>query len=121
MTAIRCQDTVFLTTDFDDCVKELRANQATFQAPLHVTVKPAGLRIGVPEIRLHDLVVEFDETRTTRAAVLAVLAPYGCRARPQDPDASPAGPVAATPSPSSPRSGRDPLGRPHRRRRAPRS
>ena len=56
MTAIRCQDTVFLTTDFDDCVQELRANQATFQAPLHVTVSPPGRRIGVPQIRVHDLV-----------------------------------------------------------------
>jgi hypothetical protein len=34
MTIIRCQDSVFLTTDFDDCKKELRANQATFQHPL---------------------------------------------------------------------------------------
>jgi hypothetical protein len=97
MTTIRCQDTVFLTMNFDDCVKELRANQAIFQPPLHVTVSPPGLRIGVPEIRLHDLVVEFDETRTTRAAVLAVLAKYGCHERPQDRDASSGGPVAPTP------------------------
>jgi hypothetical protein len=98
MTTIRCQDTVFLTADFDDCVKELHSNRATFQSPLHVTIRPAGLRMGVPEIRLHDLVVEFDETCTTRVAVVAVLAKYGCRERPQGPDASLAGPVVAAAS-----------------------
>jgi hypothetical protein len=30
MTTIRCQDTVFRTTHFDDCVKELQAIQANF-------------------------------------------------------------------------------------------
>jgi hypothetical protein len=98
MATIRCQDTVFLTTDFDNCVSELRASHAAFQAPLHVTI-PAGRRVGVPRIRVHDLVVEFDETRTTRDAVASILAKYGCRERPQDADASPAGPAAANPSP----------------------
>jgi hypothetical protein len=41
MTHIRLQDTVFFTTDFDNCVDELRANHANFQAPLHVTIPPA--------------------------------------------------------------------------------
>ena len=99
MTAIHCQDTVFLTTDFDACVNELQANQATIRAPIHVIVRPTGLRIGVPEIRLHDLVVDFDETRTGRAAVLAVLAKYGSRERQPDPGASLVGAVAVNPSP----------------------
>jgi hypothetical protein len=92
MTPIRCQDTVFLTMDFDNCVKELRDNHATFQAPLHVTIPP-GKRFGVPRIRAHDLIVEFEETRTTRAAVVSVLAKYGCQERPQNWDTSFAGPV----------------------------
>jgi hypothetical protein len=120
MTPIRCQHTVFLTTDFDDCVKELHSNQAAFQSPLHVTVRPAGLRMGIPEIRLHDLVVEFDETCTTRAAVVAVLAKYGCRERAQGPDASLAGPIAPDPSPSAAQSRRDPAWR-RRRRQAQRA
>jgi hypothetical protein len=99
MTAIRCQDTVFLATDFDNCVNELRANHATYQAPLHVTCRPPGRRVGVPEIRVHELVVEFDETRTTRATVVAVLAKYGCHEQVQDSDACPAGPVTANPPP----------------------
>jgi len=92
MTPIRLQDTVFFTTDFDNCVNELRANHATFQAPLHVTIPPAR-RVGVPQIWVHDLVVEFDETRTTRASVAAVLATYGSHERPQDSDTSPGGPA----------------------------
>jgi hypothetical protein len=96
MTPSRLPDTAFFTTDFDDCVNELRANRATFQAPLHVTVPPAR-RVGVPQIRVHELVVEFDETRTTRAAVMAVLAKYGCHERAQDSDASPGRPVPANP------------------------
>jgi hypothetical protein len=98
MTAIQCQDTVLLTTDFDDCVKELRANQANFQAPLHVTIPPPR-RFGVPCIRAHDLVVEYDEAQTTKTAVLTVLAKYGCRERQQDRDDSSAGPVPAKPLP----------------------
>jgi len=97
MTAIRCQDTAFLTTDFDNCVKELRANQASFQAPLHVTVSPPASRVGVPQIRAHDLVVAFDETRTRRAAVVAVLAKYGCRERSQGSDASAGGTLPSNP------------------------
>jgi hypothetical protein len=88
MTPIRLQDTAFVTTDFDNCVKELGANHATFQIPLHVTIAP-GRRFGVPQIRVHEVVVEFDETRTTRAAVVSVLARYGCRERPQGWYASP--------------------------------
>jgi hypothetical protein len=99
MTPLRCHDTVFLTTDFDDCVNELRANHATFQAPLRVTYSALARRVGVPQLRAHDLVVEFDETRTTRAAVVAVLAKYGCHERPQGSDASPAGPVPSNPIP----------------------
>jgi hypothetical protein len=98
MTPIRIQDTVFFTTDFDNCVNELSANYANFQAPLRVTIPPAR-RFGVPQIRAHDLVVEFDETRTTRAAVMAVLAKYGCHERPQDLDASLGGPVLSNPLP----------------------
>jgi hypothetical protein len=82
MNPIRLQDTVFFTTDFDNCVNELRANHATFQVPLHVTIPP-GKRFGVPQIRVHEVVVEFDETRTTRAAVVSILASYGCHERPQ--------------------------------------
>jgi hypothetical protein len=96
MIPIRCQDTVFIATDFDNCVNELRASHATFQAPLHVTTPPAR-RVGVPRIRAHELVVEFDETRTTRATVVAVLAKYGCQERVQDSDASPGGPVPSNP------------------------
>jgi hypothetical protein len=99
MTAIQCQDTVFLTTDFDDCVKELRDNHASFQAPLHVTVCAPVLRVGVPQIRLHDLVVELDEARTTKAAVLAVLAKYGCRERRHSSDPFSGGPAPAKPLP----------------------
>jgi hypothetical protein len=98
MTPIRLQDTVFFTTGFDNCVNELSANHANFQAPLHVTIPPAR-RFGVPQLRAHDLVVEFDETRTTRAAVMAVLAKYGCHERPQDLDASPGGRVLSNPLP----------------------
>jgi hypothetical protein len=98
MTHIRLPDTVFFTTDFDNCVHELRANHATFQAPLHVTIPPAR-RFGVPQIRVHELVVECDETRTTRATVVAVLAKYGCHERVQDSDASPGGPVSSNPPP----------------------
>jgi hypothetical protein len=81
---------MLFTTDFDNCVNELRANYATFQAPLHVTIPPAR-RFGVPQIWVHDLVVEFDETRTTTDAVVAVLAKYGCQERPLDSGASPGG------------------------------
>jgi hypothetical protein len=49
--------------------------------------------VGIPQIRVHDLIVEFDETRTTRAAVVSILAKYGCRERPQGRDASPGGPL----------------------------
>jgi hypothetical protein len=87
MTPIRCQDTVFLTMDFDNCVKELKTNHAIFQTPLHVTIPP-GKRFGVPRIRAHDLIVVFDETRTTRAAVVSVLAKYGCQERSQGWDTS---------------------------------
>ena len=100
MTPIRRQDTVFLTIDYDNCVNELRANHATFQAPLHVTIPP-GKRFGGPRIRAHDLIVEFDETRTTRAAVVSVLAKYGCQERPQGRDTSfwwPGGPRIRSPS-----------------------
>jgi hypothetical protein len=93
MTPIRCQDTVFLTTDFDDCVRELRAHHATFQAPLRCTCRPPASRVGVPQVRAHDLVVEFDETRTRRAAVVSTLAKYGCRERPQGGDTPPVGPL----------------------------
>ena len=99
MTPIRCQDTVFHTKDFDNCVNELSANHAAFQAPLRVTGSPPASRVRVPEIRVHDLVVEFDETRTTRDAVVAVLAKYGCYERPQDSDASPRGQFPSNPSP----------------------
>jgi hypothetical protein len=51
MTSIRLQDTVFFTTDFDNCVNELQANHAAFQAPLHVTITPAR-RFGVPRVRV---------------------------------------------------------------------
>jgi hypothetical protein len=98
MTHIRLKDTVFFTTDFDNCVNELRANHANFQAPLHVTISPAR-RVGIPQIRVHELVVEFNEARTTRATVVAVLAKYGSHERVQDSDASPGGPVPANPPP----------------------
>jgi hypothetical protein len=98
LTHIQLQDTAFFSTDFDNCVNELRANHATFQAPLHVTIPPAR-RLGVPQIRVHELVVEFDETRTTSATVVAVLAKYGCHERVLDSDASPGGPVPANPPP----------------------
>jgi hypothetical protein len=52
--------------------------------------------MGVPEIRFHDLAVEYDETRTTRAAVVSILARYGCRERPQDGGASPGAPLASS-------------------------
>ena len=99
MTPIRCQDTVFHLMAFDNCVNELSANHATFQAPLRVTGNPPASRVRVPEICVHDLVVEFDETRTTRDAVVAVLAKYGCHERPQDSDASPRGQFPSNPSP----------------------
>jgi len=99
MTPIRCQDTVFHTKDFDNCVNELSANLAAFQAPLRVTGSPPASRVGVPEIRVHDLAVEFDVTRTIRDAVVAVLAKYGCHERPQDSDASPRGQFPSNPSP----------------------
>lgn len=104
MTAIRCQDTVFFTTDFDRCVEDLRANQATFQTPLHVSVMSSGRRFGVPQIWVHELAVEFDEARTTRAAVVAVLAKYGCHERvPEEAlssDRSYAGSVPSNPPPN---------------------
>ena len=92
MTHIQCQDTVFFTTDFDACLKELSANSANFQTPLHITIPP-GRRFGVPLIRAHELVVEFDETLTTRAAVASILAKYYCRERSQGWDASSGGPA----------------------------
>jgi hypothetical protein len=98
MTSIRCQDTVFLTTDFDTCVSELRASHAAFQAPLHATIPP-GRRFGVPRIRAHDLIVEFDETRIPRAAVLSILAKYGCHERVPAWGASPGGAVPTNPAP----------------------
>ena len=100
MTHIQCQDTVFLTTDFDACVKELRANSANFQTPLHITIPPDS-RFGVPLFRAHELVVEFDETRTTRAAVASILAKYDCRERSQGWDASSGGPAPRSRSPIS--------------------
>jgi hypothetical protein len=53
----------------------------------------------VSQIRAHELVVEFDETRTTRATVVAVLAKYGCHERVQGLGASSGGPVPANPPP----------------------
>jgi len=99
MTAIRCKDTAFLTADFDNCVNELRANQATFQAPLHVTLSPPAGRVGVPQLRVHDLVVAFDETMTSRTAVVAVLDKYGCHERPQSSEGSPGGTLSSNPRP----------------------
>jgi len=99
MTPIRCQDTVFHTKDFDNCVNELSANHVTFQVSLLVTGSPPASRVRVPQIRVHDLVVEFGEPRTTRDAVVAVLAKYGCHERPQDSDASPRGQFPSNPSP----------------------
>ena len=89
MTPRRCQDTVFHPMAFDNCVNELSANHVTFQVSLLVTGSPPASRVRVPQIRVHDLVVEFDVTRTIRDAVVAVLAKYGCHERPQDSDASP--------------------------------
>jgi hypothetical protein len=54
-------------------------------------VRDAGT--GVPQIWVHELVVEFGETRTTRAPVVAVLAKYGCHERPQGWDAPSGGPA----------------------------
>jgi|SRR5947209_7479468 len=99
MTTIRCRDTVFSTTDFDNCVNELRANQASFQAPLHVTI-PRSRRFGVPQIRVHELVAEFDEARSTRAAVVAILAKYGCHEGVQSSDGPCGGPVPSSPLPN---------------------
>jgi hypothetical protein len=90
---------VFHPKHFDNCVNELSANHAAFQAPLLVTGSPPASRVRVPQIRVHDLVVEFDETRTARDAVVAVLAKYGCHERPQDSDASPRGQFPSNPSP----------------------
>ena len=98
MTHIQCQDSVFLTTDFDACVKELSADSANFQTPLHITIPP-GKRCSVPLIRAHELVVEFDGTRTTRAAVASILAKYDCRERSQGWDASSGGPAPSKPAP----------------------
>ena len=89
---------MFLTTNFDACVEELRANSANFQTPLHITIPP-GRRWSVPLIRAHELVVEFDETRAPRSAVASILAKYGCRERSQGWDASSRGPVHSKPTP----------------------
>jgi hypothetical protein len=89
---------VFHTKDFDNCVNELSANYAAFRVPLRVTGSSPASRVRVPEIRVHDLVVEFDETRTTRDAVVAVLTKYGCHERPQHSDASPGGQFPSNPS-----------------------
>ena len=48
MTPIRCQDTVFHPKNFDNCVNELSANHAAFQAPLRVTGSPPASRVRVP-------------------------------------------------------------------------
>jgi hypothetical protein len=98
MTPIRCQATVFHTKDFDNCVNEPSAKYAAFRAPLCVTGSPPASRVRVPEIRVRDLVVEFDETRTIRDAVVAVLEKSGCHERPQEPDASPRGQFPSDPS-----------------------
>ena len=90
---------MFHTKDFDNCVNELGANHAAFRAPLRVTGNPPASRVRVPEICVHDLVVEFDETRTIRDTVVAVLSKYGCHERPQDSDASPRGQFPSNPSP----------------------
>jgi hypothetical protein len=97
MTPVRCQDTVFRTKDYDNCVNELSANHVAFQAPLRVTGSPPASSVRVPEIRVHDLVVDFDERRTTSDAVAAVLAKYGCYERSQDLDTPSRGPVLSDP------------------------
>ena len=84
MTTIRCQDAFILTTDFDACEKELNASHATFQTPLHVTCGQAARRAVIPCIRVHGLAIDFDETRTTKCAVVAVLAKYGFRLQRQE-------------------------------------
>jgi hypothetical protein len=56
---------VFHPNHFDNCVNELSANHATYQAPLRVTGSPPASRVRVPQIRVHDLVVEFDETSSS--------------------------------------------------------
>ena len=84
MTTIRCQDAFILTTDFDGCENELNASHATFQTPLHVTCGQAARRAVIPCIRVHGLAIDFDETRTTKSAVVAILAKYGFRLQPQE-------------------------------------
>jgi hypothetical protein len=84
MTTIRCQDAFILTTDFDACEKELNARHAAFQTPLHVTCGQAAKRAVIPCIRVHGAAIEFDETRTSKSAVMAVLSKYGFRLQPQD-------------------------------------
>jgi len=84
MMRIRCQDTEFATINFDACEKELQVNQARFQTPLHLSSGIITRRASVPCIRLHDLVVEFDETKTPRTRLLSLLLRYGCRERAQD-------------------------------------
>jgi hypothetical protein len=84
MTTIRCQDVFILTMDFDACEKELNARHAAFQTPLHVTCGQAAKRAVVPCIRVHGAAIQLDETRTSRAAVMAVLSKYGFRLQRQD-------------------------------------
>jgi hypothetical protein len=69
MTPIRCQDTVFHPMAFDNCVNELSAKHATFQAPLRVTGSPPARRVRVPQIRVHDLVVDREERQRLRVRV----------------------------------------------------
>ena len=84
MTTIRCQDAFILTTDFDGCENELNASHGTFQTPLHVTCGQGARRAVIPCIRVHGLAIDFDETRTTKSAVVAILAKYGFRLQPQE-------------------------------------
>jgi hypothetical protein len=90
MTTIRCQDAFILTTDFDACAKELNASHAAFQTPLHVTCGEAARRAVIPCIRVHGLAIEFDESKSTKSAVVAVLAKYGFRLQPQEETCLPA-------------------------------
>jgi hypothetical protein len=72
MRTIRCHTMTFSFPGFKDCEEELHARGAWFKHPLRISV-----RLSPPSIRVHDPIVELDETRATRAAVLSVLAKYG--------------------------------------------
>ena len=97
MTTIRCQDAFILTTDFDACAKELNASHAAFQTPLRVTCGQAARRAVIPCICVHGVAIDFDETRTTKSAVVAVLAKYGFRLQPQQEGRLPASLVCPKP------------------------